>query len=39
MEDRIVTGEQNEDDKLVELSLRPTMLAEYIGQHKVKENL
>lgn len=39
MEDRIVTGEQNEDDKLVELSLRPTMLVEYIGQHKVKENL
>src|SRR5699024_6011122 len=39
MEDRIVTGEQNEDDKRVALSLDPTMLAEYIGEHKVKEKL
>lgn len=39
MEDRIVTGEKQEDEELVELSLRPTMLAQYIGQHKVKENL
>ena len=39
MEDRIVTGEQNEEDSVVELSLRPTILAEYIGQNKVKENL
>lgn len=39
MDDRIVTGEQNEDDSVTELTLRPTMLAEYIGQHKVKENL
>src|SRR5699024_784471 len=39
MDDRIVTGEKQEDEELVELSLRPTMLAQYIGQHKVKENL
>ncbi|MBO1003409.1 Holliday junction branch migration DNA helicase RuvB [Pseudogracilibacillus auburnensis] len=39
MEERIVTGEQNEEDSVVELSLRPTILAEYIGQDKVKENL
>ncbi len=39
MEDRIVTGEQNEEDSVVELSLRPTILSEYIGQNKVKENL
>lgn len=39
MEDRIVTGEQSEEDSVVELSLRPTILAEYIGQDKVKENL
>lgn len=39
MEERIVTGEQNEEDSVVELSLRPTILAEYIGQNKVKENL
>lgn len=39
MDDRIVTGEQLEEESTDELSLRPTMLAEYIGQHKVKENL
>lgn len=39
MDERIVTGEQLEEESNVELSLRPTMLAEYIGQHKVKENL
>src|SRR5690625_25925 len=39
MEERMVTGEQNEDDAINELTLRPTKLAEYIGQHKVKENL
>src|SRR5690625_4239984 len=39
MEERLVTGEQNEDDSTVELSLRPTLLAEYIGQDKVKKNL
>lgn len=39
MDERIVTGEQLEEESAVELSLRPTILAEYIGQHKVKENL
>src|SRR5690625_2676497 len=39
MEERMVTGEQNEDDAINELTLRPTKLAEYIGQHKGKENL
>ncbi|AUJ26147.1 Holliday junction branch migration DNA helicase RuvB [Virgibacillus dokdonensis] len=39
MEDRMVTGELQEEDATVELSLRPTMLSQYIGQHKVKENL
>lgn len=39
MEDRLVTGEMNEDDLQAEVSLRPTMLSEYIGQTKVKENL
>lgn len=39
MEERIVTGEHKEEDSVVELSLRPTILAEYIGQDKVKENL
>lgn len=39
MEDRIVSGEEREDDAQVEVSLRPSMLSEYIGQDKVKENL
>ncbi|MFZ3576423.1 Holliday junction branch migration DNA helicase RuvB [Virgibacillus sp. DJP39] len=39
MEERMVTGEMQEDDSVVELSLRPTMLNQYIGQDKVKENL
>ena len=32
-------GSAFDDEKLVELSLRPTKLAEYIGQKKVKDNL
>ena len=39
MDERIVTGEQLEEESAVELSLRPTVLASYIGQDKVKENL
>lgn len=39
MEDRIVTGEQFDDESTVELSLRPTTLNAYIGQDMVKENL
>ncbi len=34
----MVTGEFQEEDS-VELSLRPSALNQYIGQHKVKENL
>src|SRR4051812_7887328 len=32
-------GEVNDDERRFELSLRPTKLAEYIGQTKVKDNL
>lgn len=39
MEERMVTGEIQSEDSTVELSLRPTTLNQYIGQHKVKENL
>lgn len=39
MEERMVTSEQQERDTGMELSLRPTTLNQYIGQHKVKENL
>src|SRR5699024_7517322 len=39
MDERIVTGEEQAQDTDVELSLRPTVLKQYIGQGKVKENL
>src|SRR5690625_5093195 len=39
MDDRVVTGNEQADDSSVELSLRPTTLSQYIGQHKVKENM
>jgi Holliday junction DNA helicase RuvB len=35
----MVDGELQADDSSIELSLRPTTLNQYIGQHKVKENL
>ena len=35
----ITTPEVLSDESVVELSLRPQRLAEFIGQHKVKENL
>ncbi len=37
--DRIVSGAAVDDDASVELQLRPRRLAEFIGQHKVRENL
>lgn len=39
MDERLVTGEQQKDEFNDELSLRPVSLKQYIGQHKVKENL
>lgn len=36
---RLVEGSPIEDEKLIEVSLRPQWLREYIGQSKVKENL
>lgn len=39
LEERMVTGELQEDDTTIELSLRPIKLNQYIGQHKVKDNL
>ncbi len=38
-DDRILTPIADPDDLQTELSLRPKMLREYIGQHKVKANL
>ena len=39
MEDRILSAAPVDDDVQAELSLRPRLLREYIGQHKVKANL
>ena len=39
MERRIITTEVTEEDKVTEPNLRPQMLAEYIGQEKIKNNL
>src|SRR5699024_2646554 len=39
MDERMITGELQDEDTEVEYSLRPTMLKQYIGQHTVKENL
>ncbi len=39
MERRIITTEATKEDQVIEPSLRPQMLAEYIGQEKIKNNL
>lgn len=41
IEDRVISPEyvESEDTEVEELSLRPTILSEYIGQDKVKQNL
>src|SRR6202045_5137045 len=39
MEKRVIAGSPLEEDASYELSLRPRMLAEYIGQQGVKDNL
>jgi holliday junction DNA helicase RuvB len=38
-EDRIITSKEANGDKLLDFSLRPKMLDEYIGQEKIKDNL
>lgn len=39
MDERIISALMLTEDQSVELSLRPRLLAEYIGQSRVKENL
>ncbi len=39
MERRIITTEATKEDQVIEPGLRPQMLAEYIGQEKIKNNL
>ena len=39
IDNRLVTADRQDEDLAIEGGLRPTTLAEYIGQDKVKENL
>lgn len=39
LENRIMSASYSEEDSVTEVSLRPTTLAEYVGQAKAKENL
>jgi Holliday junction DNA helicase RuvB len=39
MTDRVVTGGRTEDDAQYEAGLRPRLLAEYIGQDRLRDNL
>jgi Holliday junction DNA helicase RuvB len=39
MSDRLVTPKLTEEEQVIEGSLRPKRLGEYIGQEKIKENL
>ncbi|MGC6770091.1 Holliday junction branch migration DNA helicase RuvB [Enterococcus sp. LJL51] len=38
-EERILSGESNDGEESLEISLRPKFLKQYIGQHKVKQEL
>ncbi len=38
-EDRLITSSMLDEDMQIEYSLRPRFLAEYIGQHRVKEHM
>src|SRR5450759_5890903 len=39
MKERLVSPQLSEEEQIIEGSLRPHRLAEYIGQEKIKENL
>ena len=39
MEERVVSSEEQETDEVLESSIRPLVLDEYIGQSEVKENI
>lgn len=39
MEDRMISGEQQDEEQELELNLRPETLKQYIGQDQVKKNL
>jgi len=37
--DRVISGKEGNNDKALDLTLRPKMLDEFVGQEKMKENL
>lgn len=39
MDDRVISSEEQTDDEMLESSIRPLVLDEYIGQSEVKENI
>ncbi len=39
MEERLITGQQQDEDQFLENGLRPKTLQEYVGQTKAKKNL
>ena len=39
MDERVISNEKLEDDGIIDNSIRPEMLDEYIGQSEVKENI
>lgn len=39
MGERLVSQKEKDEDKVLDLTLRPRILKEYIGQEKIKENL
>ena len=39
MTERMVSGKEREEDGVLDSNLRPSRLAEFVGQHKIKENL
>ena len=39
MKERVITSEELEDDGVVDNTIRPEVLDEYIGQSEVKENI
>jgi len=39
LNERIITGQETNGDKVLDLTLRPKRLGEYVGQDKIKESL
>lgn len=39
MQERVLSGQSNNEERRMESSLRPLSLDEYVGQHQIKENL